>query len=853
MDQRNSDLKTLSSQVQAQKRLVADAETALKRRMQDVDTLAVKLESDRKALDERQSGIQARESSLKIAEDTLQVQRNALSVRDEQLKLIEKTLREEELALKEQKSLLASQQQELSKKESDLEKIQTDIAQKNASLERLMQDVELDRVTLTSQAASVRAEKESLQTQQKNLVQDKVQLQSQQDKLQAQEASLKRRREIVEKELASAKSLQDQDRAQLEQQRRDLDALDLSLREAKQRFAAISAEQAQRERALAQAEQNQLARERALALQMKELESKEAGIELLRKDVYDKYMALDELKSWVDKRTYELQEAYARAQEDKMVSTAAFQEQFQKLERLTRMLQHRTRSLMEMNKSLSQQNQALELEIQTTVPTESQFTIAPYLGYRAFSSSEFKSAPNAGLKLMGAFSRDWGFDTAIGFVPTLENEKSKLVYTMEFLFSRHMMSWNKFRLFGLLGLGGRIGSTATVGMSGGLSVRNPLSEDTAADLDIVYGPDFVVRLGLDMKLRFDQKPPSTSKVVVAANPLPETEGTIDVLLRVPSSREQTKVSRPVLRDVVSHWSEADASLAAAFGLLELTPIVGEKNTYLFFPNKQVSLLEGLKMITRATYLPKMVSDESLPIAFTIVDLPGVEYLVTVWIEDELGQPVRTIFKGERRGVGDFSTQWDGLTDAGARVPAGKYVVKVALFDQVSNQKVIAKQSEVTVLDRASFNWNWASSREVVFTDIPPSYPDRGVINAWMGLGNSPVVIKNRDDVDAYGQPVSLFEPSQTMTRISFIVSLSKSLGYLGAKSYSIPDVSPYSDINTLPKGVQDSIGLYISALNYGGDDQRRLRLYEPITRAEAVTILSRFLKWQSKEFNFPLP
>jgi hypothetical protein len=114
------------------------------------------------------------------------------------------------------------------------------------------------------------------------------------------------------------------------------------------------------------------------------------------------------------------------------------------------------------------------------------------------------------------------------------------------------------------------------------------------------------------------------------------------------------------------------------------------------------------------------------------------------------------------------------------------------------------------------------------------------------------VINNRRDMDR-AQQSSVFGPSQSMTRISFIMSLSRSLEYLGAKSYTIPDLSPYSDVNSLPKDVQERIGLYISELDYGGDDQGRLRLYDPITRAEAVTLLGRFLHWQSKRFEFPLP
>lgn len=855
MNKKNTELAALSAQVQNEKKLISESESALKRRLQEVDVVAKRLSSERQVLDDRQGKIQERETALKLEEENLYAQIKSLSARDEQLKIIEKTLREEESAIQRQQIALTQQQSQLNQKEADLTQIQQEISSQNMSLQRLMQDVQVDRVTLTSQAATIKTDKELLLQKQAALAQEKQTLQSQQENTQALENFLNRRKEIFEKELNSAKTLQAQERQQLELQRKEINDLDLELRASKQRLAAISAEQAQRERGIRQAESEQSARELALGRRMKELETKESQIEALRKDVYDKYMALDELKTWVDERTYALQEAYALAQKDKAVNTAAFQDQFQKLERLTRMLQHRTRSLMEINKALNHQNEALEIEIQTVVPTESQFIIAPYLGYRSFSDTGIKNGANMGLKLMGSFSRDWGFDTAIGVVPTLENDTSQLVYTVDFLFSRHFATLSRFRFFGLAGLGGRIASSATMGLSAGLGIRNPLSENTSADLDIIYGPDLLIRLGIDMRLRFDERGASRLRGLDAPAPVASVAtagGSIDVLLRVPASRYQTSIRRPILQDAAAHWSSDDAELAGAFGLLELTPVQDAKDTYLFFPSKTLSLLEGVKMLMKATYLPKMVADEALPISFTIVDLPGVEYLTKVWIEDELGHQIRVLLDGEVRGVGDFSLQWDGLNAAGDRIPSGKYIVKVSLVDTVDKRVVVSNQSVVTVLDRNSFDWNFAAAKETLFTDIPPTHPDRPVINTWVSLGNTSAVIKSSEDLLKI-ENQTFFGPSQPMTRIAFIMGLSRSLEYLGAKSYTIPDLSPYSDVRSLPKEIQDRIGLYISELDYGGDDQRRLRLYDPITRSEAVTLLGRFLRWQSKRFEFPLP
>jgi hypothetical protein len=854
LTKKNTELAALNTQIQTEKKLLTESESALKRRMQEVDTVAKRLSAERQTLDERQTKIQERELSLKIEEENIQTQLKSLSARDEQLKIIEKNLREEETSIQRQQAVLGTQQAQLTQKEADLTKIQEEISSRNLSLQRLMQDVQVDRVTLTSQAATIKSEKEVLAQKQSALEKERQLVQEQQSKTQALEASLNRRKQILEKELSSSKALQEQERQQLELQRKEINALDLELRESKQRLAALSAEQSQRERALRQSHLEQSAREEALGRRMRDLEGKEVQIEALRKDVYDKYMALDELKTWVDERTYALQEAYALAQKDKAVNTAAFQEQFQKLERLTRMLQHRTRSLMEINKSLSQQNEALEVEIQTVVPTESQFVMAPYVGYRSFSDTTLKNGANIGLKLMGNFSRDWGFDTGVGVVPTLENDKSQLVYTVDLLFSRHLSTLGRFRFFGLAGLGGRIASSATMGLAAGLGVRNPLSEDTSASLDILYGPDFLVRLGVDMRLRFDERTASRARGLDAPKPVVAAApgGSIDVLLRVPATRYQTMIRRPVLQDAVSHWSAEDAELTGAFGLLDLTPVQDSKDTYLFFPTKALTLIESVKLLMKATYLPKMVADEALPISFTIVDLPGVEYLTKLWIEDELGHHVRTLLEDDIRGVGDFTAQWDGLNAAGDRIPSGKYLIKVSLMDKIDKRVVVTNQSVVTVVDRHSFSWNWSGLRETLFTDISPTHPDRPVINAWASLGNTALVLKSSADLNKTDMP-TVFDPNQPMTRISFIIGLSRSLEYLGAKSYTIPDLSPYSDVRSLPKDIQDRIGLYISELDYGGDDQRRLRLYDPITRSEAVTLLGRFLRWQSKRFEIPLP
>jgi len=851
LTKKNQELNDLNTQVQQQKRLLSESDKALKRRLKEVDSAAKELSEERQSLDARQSKIQERESAIKLEEASLIARIKSLSFRDAQLKGIEKTLKEEDAAMQRQQIALKEQSSQLTQKEADLARIQADISSRNMSLQRLMQDVQIDRVTLTSQSADIKNEKERLAQKQASLAQERGTLQAQQEKTQALESSLIRRKELLDKELSSSKSLQDQERQQLDVQRQEINALDLELRASKQRLSAMSLDQEQRETSIARSQREQSDRELALGQRMQALESKELQIVSLRNDVYTKYTALEELKKWVDERTYALQEAYALAQKDKAVNTAAFQDQFQKLERLTRMLQQRTRSLMEINRALNQQNEALEVAIQTVVPTASQFTIAPYLGYRSFSDAGIKNGPNMGVKLIGSFSRDWGFDTGIGFVPTLENERSQLVYTLDFLFSRHIATLGRFRFFGLAGFGGRIASAANVGFSGGVGIRNPLSEDTSAALDILYGPDFLVRLGLDMKLRFDESS-SYRRRGLDAPVVTVAEGLIDVLMRVPDVRYQTSVKRPVLQDATARWFADDAESAAAFGLLDLTPVIGETDTYLFFPSKEISLLEGVKMLTRATYLPKMLADEALPISLTIVDLPGVEYIAKLWIEDDLGQHVRTLIAGELRGVGDFSSKWDGLNAAGERISAGTYMVKTALMDRLDKHVVVSKHAVVTVKDRSSFDWNWSAARETLFTDIPATSPDRGVINAWIALGNASLVM--RSDLDMLKpQKTTVFGPSQTMTRIAFIVSLSKSLSYLGAKSYTIPDLSPYVDVKVVSKEVENNLSLYISELDYGGDNQSRLRPYDPITRAEAVTLLGRFLRWQSKRFEFPLP
>ena len=380
----------------------------------------------------------------------------------------------------------------------------------------------------------------------------------------------------------------------------------------------------------------------------------------------------------------------------------------------------------------------------------------------------------------------------------------------------------------------------------GAGIRWPISSDISTRLDISQGRDFLIALGFDRRLVFDE-PRRTAKLAASSGPdLQPTGNAVTVTLSVDPVRYEYYFSDVQFDDLAEHWAKNELLRVAKLGVLD--PVVASDGRQIMAPNAPLNLIDAAKMVTLVAYLPQILSGSASTINYSIVDVPGVPYFVDIQVRDKNGKTVRHLKNKERHLTGEYTVVWDGRTESLNVPPPGEYRILMTVTNR--NDEVVGESTAVvSVREKRTIQFE-SSAKSTRFTDILPGYPYTKFVNEWVAFGNTTVMIRNPDQ--RIGATSPLFQPTQSVSRLSFIIAISNVLKRTNGESYVIADLSPYKDIQDLPLSIKNALGLYISELDYGGDDQRRLRPYEPITRAEAARIVNRLLSWQEKRFGIKI-
>jgi hypothetical protein len=521
-----------------------------------------------------------------------------------------------------------------------------------------------------------------------------------------------------------------------------------------------------------------------------------------------------------------------------------------------------------LNLSLFERNTALETELRESIPSHSHFVLAPYVGYHSYDGSlGIENGAQIGMHFIGSFSRDWAFESGFGIVPTLENHRARSVFSVEFNLKRSFATVVMGDVYGLVGGSVDMATQAYLSPQIGVGIKWTMSRDFATRMDMIKGRDFVCSLGFEKRIVFDDRsrivlPPAPAPapapviVVMAAVPTPTPvpvpvppvrRSNIETTVTVDPIRYQYVFESPVFSDTKGHWAEADLIRVTKLGLLEAFQTGNSE--LIVSPNRPLSVVEAAKMITVAAYLPKLIAALNSSVNYTLVDVPGVPYFVDLIVEDLAGNPVRILKSHERHIAGEYQVSWDGRGDRNKVLPIGDYRIKLTAFSKTGE---VAGQSvtPIKILSKSVLEFT-SKVAAAHFSDLPKDDVNQRYVNEWIAFGNSPVVLRLRNQKrDA---KTTLFQPNQPISRLSFILGVSNAIKFQGAQNFVIADLSPYKDIQALPLDLKSRLGLYISELDYGGDDQKRLRPFQDITRAEAATIINRFLNWEVRRNKAVIP
>ncbi|NQY74030.1 MAG: S-layer homology domain-containing protein [Candidatus Margulisbacteria bacterium] len=282
---------------------------------------------------------------------------------------------------------------------------------------------------------------------------------------------------------------------------------------------------------------------------------------------------------------------------------------------------------------------------------------------------------------------------------------------------------------------------------------------------------------------------------------------------------------------LKYWARDDISALTYYGLMVGPFLKPESKNGLgayFEPNKIISRAEAAKIIVLATQFHERLKRSKVPIHYDIKDQEKSEvYETRLVILDDSDNEVKTILDSVSQKPGSYNNLWDGTDNQGNKVPEGLYhiLLKVDYHKETVSitQKVQVNESETVLLI--------SHDRKTIFEDVPDTHWAKDYVNEAVNM----TIFNN----SAYH-----FYPDEPISKIDFIVGITNALKYLGASSHADVDLTYYRDHQNIPAYAETDMNVYVTSLQYGGNERRELEPLKNIPRAESVAIANRLMNWE---------
>ncbi|NBV42782.1 hypothetical protein EBR96_08470, partial [bacterium] len=165
----------------------------------------------------------------------------------------------------------------------------------------------------------------------------------------------------------------------------------------------------------------------------------------------------------------------------------------------------------------------------------------------------------------------------------MENGKAVTIVNLALNASRQLIPVYKGTVFWSAGFSMDIGAkSAFFSPQVGAGIRWPISSDISTRLDISQGRDFLIALGFDRRLVFDE-PRRTAKLAASSGPdLQPTGNAVTVTLSVDPVRYEYYFSDVQFDDLAEHWAKNELLRVAKLGVLD--PVVASDGRQIMAPN-----------------------------------------------------------------------------------------------------------------------------------------------------------------------------------------------------------------------------------------------------------------------------
>jgi hypothetical protein len=756
-----------------------------------------------------------------------------LSKKEEQLQIREEhiTKREQNLAKKE--ISLAIKADDLKVLSTRVSKKETVLSEKEKEINTINTKLKKKEVVLASQIKRIQSKRTKLQTQEKELNKFQTEIKEAKREINIETVQLNaKEKELTNKE----QNLTEKGKKQIylfthEKKALELKKENISLKDQLQKKKHQDLEKLADD---LHSEYNEFSRTRD-------------DIQTLSIELDKKQNSLNTLKYWITNKTEDLKRTYKQANMQSEEDLLAYQEEYSRLSKYSKLLQDRSKELQAQKQEMQEKNIKLERhlsDIEHSLEAEYRYGFAPYIGFHSFNfERNLSRGAELGINLIEYTSKKLSIEGGLGLVSTsLENDGNKgkiiTVYDVNLLWDTLVLQKDT-NLFLSAGIGGDFEDGKYFSLSFGATIKFLNDKSMLTRLNYRTRSDSVISLGFENRIKVLQKVAIAKEqtaipapvVAQIEQPVYKTQLATSILLDVPTQFKQHVFKKKTFLDIKKHWAESDIINLSSLG------VISGKSNDLFDPKGHVTRIAAAKLLTLTAYIHNKINIDNVPIKYSIIDIPGIKYIVNLSIVDSQGKLIKNLIKDKEHFAGNNSVPWTGLDNKGVRVKHGTYTVTLAVSQ---NGKMISnKSSNIDLLNISTLGIDF-NSPEIGLKDIPMAFWGKKYINKAIQMK---IFAPFKDSKNQ-----KYFSPGKPLKKIDFIIAIGKTLDYLGAINHGKIKLT-YKDKINISKADLPYIELYISTLGYGGDKNKKLNANKLVTRAEAVVMLARLLKWRDKDLN----
>jgi predicted nucleic acid-binding Zn-ribbon protein len=827
---------------------IAHIENKLSHKEQALLHKEKQLSSQKENLHQEKQDIQNKLAKIYQKQKLLSYTKQAISQKENELSNRETKLNHQEHKLITLKQTLAHKSENLSAKENKLAHLSSQLAYQSKLVSTKTKTLENKESRIKFQAQELTSLQNNLNNKEKNLSTLQSSLSQKEHTLSQKEHTLQNKNQkLVQKqnELQLKNQSLAQKQTRLHKQERLLSHAQNKFQKIKTRQLITQSKLDKKSAEQAKKEQDLIKLSQSINESKNTIVKTKDTIKSYRQEINKKHKETKEMRDWISSKTDRLISTYQSARNSKINNFSDYKNHYTKLDSLSSLLAKQASELKKINYQLYSKNELLTdtiYDIENSIKPTYQHAFSPYIGVHIFHPDRaLDTGTEVGCQFIEYLKEDISVALRLGFISTrakqtkYKNGTAALFVTTYGLdLSKHIFDINENTKLNIdLGLGGDFNQDTSFGLSFGMHILFDIDSESASTFLYKNRKDNLAAFAFIKKLKlFNPLDQKIKQKIAQATYQPDALAP-KVFFNAPSQRIQYLKPTYRLRDIDKHWAKDAINALYSLGIIngKNDSQIPDAITYIFDPKANVTRAEAIKMIVLTTHLSKIINKALTSIDYFILNNTDTIYHVSLYLEDENGNIIKNILTNQSQLPGKYTITWDGTDNEQNLVKPGNYNF---VFQIAHNDVFLARKSEpITISTQSDFAFKFQQAPELTFADVPQNHWSKNYLN-------------EASSMKIYSfQNKSFFYPGLEINRIEFIRTLSKALAYLGYETNAIIDLTIYNDFNLIPSYAKNDLKRYISALGYGGDDKGNLNPYDNLTRAEAATLLNRFLKWYS--------